>query len=194
MPRSQTKKIPISRSTLALAVFLIAAGALLRVVRHFGLLPLPPNVAPVSAMAMFSAVYLPRRYSLIVPLALMVLSDALIGFYTVGVMASVYGSFLISAGIGFWLRRRVSTWRVVGASLAGSVFFFLVTNAAVWAFDRLYPPTAAGLLSAYLAGLPFFRNTALGDLGYSGLFFGLYQAVVLYWKSRQSDVSPETNG
>lgn len=166
------------------AVFLIVMGVAMRVARHFGVIHLPPNFAPVSAVAMFSAVYLPRRYSLLVPIALMVLSDALIGFYTVGVMVSVYGSFLGSAAIGFWLRRRVSIGRLALASLAGSVLFFVVTNAAVWAFSHLYPHTAAGLWQSYLAGLPFFRNTLLGDATYTALFFGLYRAVVVYFHRR----------
>jgi hypothetical protein len=37
-------------------ILLITIGASLRVLRHAGWIDLPPNVAPVSALAMFAAV------------------------------------------------------------------------------------------------------------------------------------------
>ncbi|MBI2984830.1 MAG: hypothetical protein HYY50_04370 [Candidatus Kerfeldbacteria bacterium] len=174
-------------------LFLILGGASLRVLRHYGLIDLPPNFAPVSALAMFSSAYLPRRLAVIVPLGLMFISDMAIGFYSWPIMISVYGSFLVSCALGFWVRHRPESlslgprgWRrLAGAALAGAAFFFLVTNAAVWWFGTLYPHTWPGLVAAYVAGWPFFRYTLLGDLFYSGLFFGLHHTVVLYLGQRQ---------
>ena len=37
-----------------------------------------PNFAPITAMALFGAVYLDRRYAFIVPLAAMLISDYLL--------------------------------------------------------------------------------------------------------------------
>jgi hypothetical protein len=54
--------------------------------------------------------------------------------------------------------------------------FFLITNAAVWiggAYDR----GIDGLWQSYVAGLPFYRGTLLGDLFYTAAFFGLYELV-----------------
>lgn len=178
----------IQRQSLVFAIFLIIMGAVMRVARHFGVIDLPPNFAPVSAMAMFSAVYLPRRLALVIPLALMLVSDFFIGFDFWPITVSIYASFLVSSLIGRWLRTRVRWWNVAGASLVGSIFFFLVTNAAVWQFTKMYAPGWAGLMQSYIAGLPFFRNTVLGDLMYTSLFFGVYQAVMLYYE-RQKTVS-----
>jgi len=75
------------------------------------------------------------------------------------------------------------TWRrVLSLSLVGSTIFFLLTNAAVWGFGGYYPRTGAGLMSAYVAGLPFFRNTVIGDLGFAAVFFGLVALFVLVSK------------
>ena len=63
---------------------------------------------------------------------------------------------------------------VLGASLAGSVVFFLVSNFGVWMGWKMYPATVGGLIDCYVAALPFFRNTVLGDLAYAGLMFGIY--------------------
>jgi hypothetical protein len=44
----------------------------------------------------------------------------------------------------------------------------------VWAVWRdMYPATWHGLMTAYVAGLPFFRNTVASDLLFSGAFFGI---------------------
>lgn len=181
----------LARRAVALALGLVVIGVALRVLRHYGWLELPPNFAPVSAIAMFAAVYLPRRLALAVPAALMVLSDALIGWYNLGVVAAVYASFAVSFGLGWWLRRRLTPARLIGGSLAGSLVFFFVTNAAVWAFESTYPNTLAGLLQSYVAGLPFLRYTVLGDLIYTGLFFGVHSAVVVYWRYRLQAASTE---
>lgn len=182
----------ITLSPLAIALGLIVIGLGLRVARHFGLIELPPNVSPVGALAMFSGVFLPRRYAFVVPLGLMLASDLFIGFYELPVMVTVYVCFALSNVLGLWLRRRLTVVRVAAASLAGSVVFFLVTNAAVWIFQTMYPHTLAGLGQAYWAGIPFFRNTVVGDLGYTALFFGLYQLIVVYSKQRIPLVSKST--
>ncbi|HET7259019.1 MAG TPA: DUF6580 family putative transport protein, partial [Candidatus Acidoferrum sp.] len=40
------------------------------------------------------------------------------------------------------------------------------------AFGLSYPRTSAGLLSCYVAGIPFFWNTLAGDVLYASLLFG----------------------
>jgi len=50
--------------------------------------------------------------------------------------------------------------------------FFVVTNFGTWAVSGMYPMTLAGLAACYLAAIPFFQNTVVGDLFYSGVLFG----------------------
>jgi len=42
----------------------------------------------------------------------------------------------------------------------------------------LYPKSFNGLLQSYFYAIPFFRNTILGDLVYTGLFFGGYEIIL----------------
>ncbi|MDX1666478.1 MAG: DUF6580 family putative transport protein, partial [Saprospiraceae bacterium] len=65
--------------------------------------------------------------------------------------------------------------RLLGSSLLASVVFFLITNFGVWAGSPLYPPTAEGLAACYIAGIPFFWNTLLGDLFFTGALFGAFE-------------------
>lgn len=75
--------------------------------------------------------------------------------------------------LGSLLKDKLSVARVAGASLAGSIAFFLLSNFAVWAVWQMYPKTLGGLGACYVAALPFFRNAVAGDLVWSALLFGL---------------------
>jgi hypothetical protein len=109
-------------------------------------------------------------------------------------MLSVYASFALCSIIGLWLRKHQSALPIIGASLVSSTLFFLITNAAVWKFQKMYPHTLAGLGQSYTMALPFFRNTLIGDLVFTGLFFGIFAAVTVYVTRRQRSPLPITHG
>ncbi len=143
------------------------------------LIPHPPNFTPIAAMALFSGAHLAdRRLAFLIPLAAMFLSDLVIGLHAV--MPPVYASFALSVCLGLWLRGRTSVVRVAGATVAGSILFFIITNFAVWAWGAMYPGTLAGLAEAYMGAIPFFRNTLLGDGLYAAVLFGGF-AVLEYF-------------
>lgn len=147
------------------------------------LLPHPPNIAPIAAMALFGGVYLNKKYALLVPLVAMFISDIFLGFYSS--MVFVYGSFFLTGLIGLWLRSHKSVTNVIFASITSSVLFFLVTNFGVWFMGTIYEKSFTGLIESYFMGLPFFRNTMIGDLGYVGLFFGGYEIVLAFLQENQ---------
>lgn len=161
-----------------LAYFLILLGALLRVAPHAA------NFVPIAAMGLFGGTYLNKKYALVVPIAAMVVSDFFIGFDSIASRAVVYGSFLAAGLIGLWLRNHKNIYTVVGASLASSVIFFLVTNLPFVHGASLYPLTLEGTIISYTNALPFFRNTLLGDLFYTSVFFGAFELVAA-WKTRK---------
>lgn len=126
-------------------------------------------------MALFGGFYLPKKTSLVLPLAAMLISDLVIGFYSLLIMVSVYASFIFINLIGQWLGKKKDMGLTVGGVVMSSVLFFLVTNFAVWAItDSMYPHTLQGLLTCYIAGLPFLKFTLMGDLFFNVLFFSAY--------------------
>lgn len=165
-------------TTLGLALLLIALGVGARILPH------PPNFTPIAAVALFGGMYLSARLSFVIPLAAMAVSDIFIGFYTLPIMLSVYGSFLISVVIGRNVRRAKRPLVIAGGTIMSSLIFFLITNGAVWAFGTMYPHTAAGLMQSYLMGLPFFKNTLLGDIFYVSILVGTYEALRFALKRR----------
>jgi hypothetical protein len=153
--------------------FLIIAAALLRLIPHL------PNFAPIAAIALFSAVYLNKKYALIIALCAMLISDAFLGFADFWVTISVYGSFLLIGLLGFWLKKNKNAQNLIGASLSASIIFYLLTNFAVWAGTGWYPKTISGLILCYEMAIPFFRNTIFGDLFYCGVLFGVYEVILI---------------
>jgi len=151
-------------------VGMIFLGVFMRLIPH------PPNLAPISAMALFGGSYLPKRYAFILPLSALFLSDLVLGFYG-KTMLFVYGSFLLIGFLGLQLRRNKKPLKIIGVSLFSSLIFYLITNFGVWAVTGMYAKTLAGLMESYIMALPFFRNTFVGDLLYTGLFFGAYELV-----------------
>ncbi len=157
----------MSKPRFVVLVFMILAAAASRLMPH------PPNVASITAVALFGGAYLTdKRLALIVPLAALFFSDMILGFYSH--MEIVYGSFVLVVCIGFWLEKNRSALRIAGAALASSVLFFVVTNFGVWALESLYPKTTAGLLACYVAAVPFFQHTLAGDALYTAVLFGAF--------------------
>jgi hypothetical protein len=163
----------MSRSRWMAVAAVILAAALAR------LLPHPPNVTPIAAMALFGGAFgaglLP---ALLLPLAAMAASDvlmALIGHVDGGwhpTLPFVYASILATVVIGRLVGRRLTAFSIAGGAVAASLLFFVVTNFGTWLVGGIYPLTAEGLSACFVAALPFLRLTLLGDLFYSGLLFG----------------------
>jgi hypothetical protein len=167
--------------TLALAAVVLGAA----VAR---LLPHPPNLTPLGALALFTAAHFRSRLAgLVAPLLAMLLGDlgleaasrlGLLGGWMAGGvglhpgMWVVYLAVALVACLGLALRRRRSVPAVACCTLAGSTVFFLVTNFAWWAGYELYPHTAEGLLLCYAGALPFFGPTLLGDGLFAAALFG----------------------
>ena len=159
---------------LALLVALVVIAALTR------LMPgRPPNFSPIEAMALFAgAVFASRYVAVLVPLAAMLISDMVVLGLHSG-MWLVYGCMAVIALAGTRLAGRISALRLVGYGLGAAVFFFVVTNFAVWAGaadhpNPMYTPDLQGLVNCYIAAIPFFRNQIAGVLVYSAVLFAAH--------------------
>lgn len=165
-----------SRSKLIL--FIIIGGALSRLIPH------PYNFTPIAAMALFGGTYLQdKKLAFLIPLSAMFISDILLelvnGTGLHGQMLWVYGSMALITCMGFFLRGREQRQTIMVASLTGSMLFFLITNFGVWTGGS-YGYTSRGLLDCYVAAIPFFRGTVMGDLFYNLVFFAGFALIVRF--------------
>jgi hypothetical protein len=185
-----------SKQRLVIVLAIIFSAIIMRLVPHI------PNFAPVTAAALFGAVYLPKRYALFVPLMIVAISDYLLLYVNPfgpqifnfsqiqplsamvnGTTAWVWGSFMVSALLGLALRKKQGAMRISAVSVVASLQFFIVTNFGVWAAGA-YSRDLSGLAASYIAGLPFLSWTLMGDMFYAASFFGLY-ALALRQSNKQ---------
>ncbi len=175
------------------ALLLIALAAASRLVPH------PPNFSPLNAVALFSAAYLPGRIlAILVPLVATFLSDLVLNntVYAAPDSPFIWGypgmlwqycAYLLIVLLGFGLiRPQVGALRVAVGVMASGAVFFLVSNFGVWYSGGLYPLTTEGLITCYVAALPFYRNMLCGDTAYAILLFGgfalLRRSILLHSK------------
>jgi len=150
-----------------LPILLITLGVLSRFFIHFS------NFTPILAIALFAGFYLSKRNALIVPLVMMVISDAFVGFHDM--ILFTWGTILLTSYIGIRNRDNKSIKTVAFASIGSAVIFHIVTNFAVWVFYTTYPKSIAGLIECYVAAIPYFRGTLLSTIIYTAVLFGGYE-------------------
>lgn len=171
------------KNTILIPTLLIFLGIIARFLPH------PANFAPIGAIALFGAIYLPKKYALIVPLFAMFISDIFIGFYSWQIMLAVYSSFALMGVIGLLVRKNKKFHTVLDGTLLGSILFFLITNFAVWAFGTMYTHNFTGLIQSYTMAIPFFKNSLLGDLFYVGILVGGFEfAKILATKVNRTQI------
>jgi hypothetical protein len=151
------------------------------------LAPHPANFAPIGGMALFGAAYYSKRYWVfIIPIVSMWLVDLVLNnvvyaryfdhfvwFYQ-GCYWT-YGAFILIGLIGIVTLKKIRVQNLILTSLLASIVFFLLSNFGVWASTNMYPKNFSGLIACYAAGLPFFKNTVMGDLVYTGVLFGAFE-------------------
>jgi len=152
-----------------LALALITLGIICRFIPHLA------NYSPLLAIALFSGVYLKRRYAVLLPLALMMVTDLFLGLHNA--VLFTWGSILIIALLGTIFKSKRNAITITSGAIGSSVLFFIITNFGVWLMGW-YPRTAQGLIDCYVMGIPFFRTTLLSTLVYSALLFGAYELAV----------------
>ncbi|MDD5627254.1 MAG: hypothetical protein PHW01_04585 [Patescibacteria group bacterium] len=152
----------ISKIKLIIAIFLIAFGAIGRII-----LKDIPNVETVMVASLLAGSLLGGAYTVIVPLTIIALTDMYIGNDLILIF-----TWSAWAMIGFfgWLVRKKRGYSykfilsLTGMGIAASLFFYLYTNFGVWLLWDMYPHTLLGLIQCYFMGLPFLRNNLVSDL------------------------------
>jgi hypothetical protein len=148
------------------------------------------NFAPLAAIALCGAAYFPVRYKFTVPLIALFITDIVLNVHYGAPMLHplIVGRYLALIVIGLlgWGLAYRASWKIMlSASLAGSVLFYIITNAFAWLSDPGYVKNFAGLVQAFTVGLPqysatpswmFFRNSIVSDFLFTGLFI-----LCLHW-------------
>lgn len=158
-------------------LLIILLAALARIIPHI------PNFTPIAALALFSGANFNKKSGIFIAISAMLISDLILGFHST--MPYVYISFILIVLIGSLLKKYKDFSHILSASFSSSLLFFIITNFGVWASTNLYAKNFSGLIDSYIMGLPFLRNTIIGDLFYTfGLFYGFHLLTLLSQKLR----------
>ncbi len=142
------------------------------------------NFAPLAAIALCGAAYFPGKYKFTVPLLALLISDVVLNIhYSASLLDPlILGRYLALAVVGclgLALQSRASLKTLLPASIAGSIIFYLITNAFSWLSDPGYAKNFGALIQALTVGLPaysatpawmFFRNSLVSDLFFTAVF------------------------
>ncbi|UWZ86462.1 DUF6580 family putative transport protein [Occallatibacter riparius] len=71
------------------------------------------------------------------------------------------------------LRSRTTLTRFASAVVLGPTSFFLMSNFAVWLGGTMYAKSFGGLITCYVAGLPFYGRDLASTTMVAGLAFGV---------------------
>ena len=131
-------------------------------------MPHPWMFTPVVGSLLFFGANGSRR-RLWIPLLLLVVSDLLLNRFVYSSPLGldqfvIFGWYAAILWLGTKLGRNAKMLPVIGAALASSVSFYVITNFTSWAWLDLYPKSFSGIMMSYVAGLPFFRHALEGDL------------------------------
>jgi len=173
------------KSNLLILFILILACALYRVWDSR-----PMGFAPQIAMALFAgSVSKDKRFAFLFPVLSLFISDLLYQFLYSQGLSTIKGfysgqwqNYLLIASItiiGFFINKNKIGQIFVG-SLAGAVYFFLISNFMVWIGggwdinNQPYPRSFSGLMLCYSEALPFFKWSVLSTLLFDGVLFGSF--------------------
>jgi hypothetical protein len=186
MPHSPNSLQPSAtlKSDLLLVAFLIGLGIAAR------LLPHAPNFTPLMASTLFAAAMLRHRgLAVLVPFVAMPISDLVIGPDDWRIKAVIYATMLLPVFAGVLARRHRLIFSVAPAMLSCSLIFFVTTNFAVWAFSGMYSLDWAGLITCYIAALPYLKQTVASDLLWTGALFGSAYLVQRSARARRANAA-----
>ncbi len=171
------------KKTIAITLFTIAIVS--------RLIPHAHNFTPIEAIALFGGAYLGSKYlPFFLTIGALFFTDLLLNntflrsffpgeegmIWFSPYMIWNYLSLFLIVGIGSYLmkkKKRKNAAYVFGGAVTSSIVFFLITNFGSWiAAPAMYSRDLSGLMTCFIAGIPFYKMTFLSNLLFSGVFFG----------------------
>ena len=136
---------------ITVGIFLVLAAS--RFIPH------PPNFTSLIALSF----YVPLLFGLnFIPAVMIcfIVTDIIIGFHFTTFFT--WGSVLIIGLLSSYFKEKLSK-RVFG-SLIGAVVFFIISNFGVWLLSNTYSGDITGLITCYVMGIPFLKNSLASSL------------------------------
>lgn len=140
------------------------------------IIPHPPNFTPILA----GIIFLPfikkdLAFSIIAPLAAMLISDLIIGMHSL--MLWTYAPIIFLSCLTYYFNQD-SILRIGTLAVVSPMVFFLVSNFGVWISGSSYTEDMSGLIECYFNAIPFYASSAISCLLFTALFYFLRLALL----------------
>ena len=140
------------------------------------IIPHPPNFTPILA----GIIFLPfikkdLTFSVIVPLAAMLISDLIIGMHSL--MLWTYGSIMFLSCLTYYFNQD-NILRIGSLAVISPMIFFLVSNFGVWITGSYYARDISGLMECYFNAVPFYASSATSCMLFTALFYFIRSALL----------------
>ena len=175
----------MNESKIFIALTLIVIGVVGRfiLVEYIGI----PNFEIITALALIAGIYLGGIYIIIVPLAIIFLSDLVIG--NTYIFIFTWTAFMFIGLFGYLYKKYKSKFNKIFANsvllaIASSIFFYLYTNFGWWMMSGMYEYSLSGLIRCYYMAIPFFRNNLMGNLIFVPMGIYVASKVIYYVENK----------
>ena len=135
----------------------------------FGLLVLSrmitdiPNFTATIALVMFTGYLIQNRLlSILIVLTSQVVSDLYLGIYSS--MIFVYAAYISIVLLSPIIMNKINTKSVIFSSIISPSIFFIISNFGVWLTGSMYTFNLSGLITCYVAGIPFFDESLISTI------------------------------
>ena len=140
------------------------------------IIPHPPNFTPILA----GIIFLPfikkdLAFSIIAPLAAMLISDLIIGMHSL--MLWTYAPIIFLSCLTYYFNQD-NILRIGTLAVISPMVFFLVSNFGVWISGSSYTEDMSGLIDCYFNAIPFYASSAISCLLFTALFYFLRLALL----------------
>lgn len=141
------------------------------------------NFSAVGAIALFGGAYFNNKVKAFVfPLLTLVLSDLFLGLTVYKAYGLFYPgwywtyiAFTLMVLAGRAILKNVNVQNFLGATLAGVLIHWIVTDFAVWYGSTFYPQNLGGFWACLVAAIPFELKFLYGTLIYGTIMFGAFE-------------------
>jgi len=163
---------------LTLSIFLVLVAVLFRTSFHLG-----PNFELVTSACLMAGYFIQNpKIRIAVPLAIMLISDTLIGNGLIFIFT--WSAYLVTPFIGKFVNSKFKSNKIKlvlaleGSAIASVVIFFLWTNFGVVLVSNMYPHNVEGVISSYINGLPFIKPQLFSAIITTPILFTISALIV----------------
>lgn len=179
----------MNKHTIFTAFLLILLGVLTRTVFHVA-----PNFEFITAITLISATRFKQPYSILIPIASIVLSDLIIGNTIIYLFT--WSGFIFTYILGWLSSKNLNSSKVFskfvkyeGLALVGVLVFFFWTNLGVTLTTNIYPDTLEGYVQSLIMALPFLKVQVVSALLTAAGLVSVFEVIEKRFEQRKSKIA-----